>query len=70
MNSPIKYGKLIMLLVDHDYYNGTAIECNKCANTTIFSFGNNSLKEIAQDISTHNVIDLASAVEAVMKYYG
>ena len=64
----MNYGKLIMLLVDHDN-SRTAIECNKYANTTIFSFGNNSLKEVAQNISTHHVTDLASAVEAVMKYY-
>ena len=65
----MNYEKVIMLFVDHDN-SSTAIECNKYASTTIFSFGNNSLKEIAQNISTHHVTDLASAVEAVMDYYG
>ena len=65
----MNYGKLIMLLVDHDNYSTSAIERNKYANTTIFSFGNNSLKEIAENISIHRVTDLASAVEAVMDYY-
>ena len=64
----MNYGKLIMLLVDHDN-SKTAIKCKEYVNTAIFSFGKYISKENVQNISTFNVTNLTSAVEAVMKYY-
>ena len=64
MNS--SYGKLIMLLMDHDN-NKIATECNDnltYANIAIFSFGND-----VNVITNYNINGLTSAINAVMNYY-
>ena len=69
----LNYGKLIMLLVDHDN-NKIVTECNDnltYANITIFSFGNVIKNCTVSDLIVNDLIvnDLTSAISAVMNYY-
>ena len=64
------YGKLIILLVDHNI-SRTVVECNdsfKQTDMAIISFGN-IINLKVPTVSIYNVIDYASAVEVVIGYY-
>ena len=57
-----------MLLIDHDDNNQTVIECSDISiHTNICSIGFG--KNINYLVHTYTVIDLASAVQAVMICY-
>ena len=65
------YAKMIVLLVDQQISYRNLTECSNMSKTTnayIFSFGHDLLKA-APEVHTYMVIDLNSAVEAVMNYY-
>ena len=68
------YGKLVILLVDHNI-SRTVVECNDTFKQTdtaiIINFGNNNKLKVpnVSIYRVYNVTEYASAVEVVAEYY-